>query len=328
MSIDPSRRRLLLAAIAATAFPLSARAEEWPARSVRVIVPFAPAGATDIVARLVAERLSKRLGQPVIVENRPGGGGIVGADLVAKAAPDGYTFGHLTGSALVNLPLLNPAMPYVATRDLVPVSLVQVTEQILVAGPSFKPSNVQELVKLARTEPGKVSFAYTGAGTANHLAGVSLEYMAGISLNKVTYKGEAPVLNDVMAGHADTAVASIAAALALVQAGKLKPIASLGATRAVLLPALPTVAEQGYPKFNTGNSFQGLHAPRNTPAPILQKMSEAVREVLQEPELRQQLIARGGAPMGTTPEAYTAWLREETERSAEAIRLGKVKYEE
>lgn len=328
MRADGGRWMIFLGLVVAIAIPGMATAQPWPAKPVHMIVAFAPGGAVDIVARLVAEQLSKRLKQPVIVENKPGGGGIVGADFVAKAAPDGYTFGHLSGASVVNLPLLNPRIPYAVERDFIPVSMVQVTEQILVARPDFPASNVAELVKLAKAQPGKVSFAYTGVGTANHLAGVTLESMAGIKLLKVTYKGEAPVLTDLMGAHADVAVASVAAALPLLQTGKIKAIASLGDKRPLLLPDLATVAEQGYPRFNTGNSFQGISAPRGTPPEIVASMSQAVRDVLQDPELRKQLVARGGAPMGTTPEAYAAWLAEETERSRVAIRDGAVRFEE
>jgi tripartite-type tricarboxylate transporter receptor subunit TctC len=327
---EPGRRRTLGLAAAWLALPLLpglARAQDdWPSRPIKMVVPFAAAGATDIVARIVAEQLSKKLGQPVVVDNKAGAGGITGADFVAKAAPDGYTFGHLTGATTVNLPLLNPKLPY-AAKDLVPVSLVQVTEQILVARPGLPAGNIQQLVALAKASPGKVSFAHTGNGTANHLAGVTLETMAGIQLLTVNYKGEAPVLNDLMGGTLDTAVASMAAALPLVKAGKIKAIAGLGATRPVLMPELPTVAEGGYPQFNAGNSFMGIHAPPGTPAPILKKMSEAIRDVVRDPAVQEQLKSRGGAPMGTTPEAYAAWQKEEIDRTARAIRLGNVKIE-
>lgn len=306
--------------------PTFSYAQDYPVKSVKLIVPYTPGGATDLVGRLVAKELSRISGQNFIVENKPGAGSLIGADFVAKAAPDGYTLGFLTGAAVVNIPLVKLDVRYETERDLIPVSLVQTTSQLLVARPDFPANSIIEVLNLARSGVDKVSYAHTGTGTANHLAGLALNSMGNVRLLLVAYPGEQPFLNELMAGRIDIGVATVQVAAELIKAGKIKLIASVGKKRALAFPDVKTVEESGFPSF-FGDSFMGIHVPAGTSTEIISYISKSVATALAQPAIREKIIQQGGIPIGSTSEEYVHFLNEERRRSSKLITDAKIKKE-
>lgn len=291
----------------------------YPQRPIQMAVSYAAGGGTDVVARTVAAELGKALGQQVVVENRVGAGGTLAVAHVAKAAPDGYNIGWFTGGPIVLAPITEDKLPYDVDRDLVPVSMVQVTDQVLVARPALKANNVQELVALAKANPGQVSFSHTGIGTAQLLAAVMLENMAGIQMLKVPYKGEANMLTDIMGDRVDLGLVTATSADALVKSGKIKMISSGGPKRASLFPNTPSMGESGYPAFDA-NSHMGIYVPTGTPQAVVTRLQNAVTEVLRMPAVRDKLLAMGGTPVGSSPQEFAAFLRADRERAEKMLK--------
>lgn len=306
--------------------PTSSEAQSYPVpgKVIRLVVPYAVGGSTDIMSRLIAIDMAKTLGTSVIVENRAGADGAIGANLVAKAPPDGYTLAVFPAVLAVTMPLLKPDLTY--AQETVPVSLIQTNDQILVARLGLPASNIPEVVALARANPAKISYGHTGVGTGNHLLAATLMHASKIQLNLVPYKGEQPALNELMGGQLDLAVSSIAAVGPLIDASRVKPIAALGAQRARRYPNLPTVAEGGYPDFN-GNSFLGVHAPAGTPIEILDKIAAAVANAAKDPGIRERMEGMGGNPVGSDRAGYAEFLSRERARAGKVIKEANVRYE-
>ncbi len=302
----------------------AADGQAYPTRTVTVIVPFPPGGGTDIGARLVAQKLSLKWGQSVVVENRGGAAGLLGADAVAKAKPDGYTLlvGNV-GTQSVN-PALYAKMPYNPDTAFEPITMIAELPLVLLVTPSLPYQTVQELVAAAKAEPGKISYASSGAGGAPHLAAEILKSSAGIDLLHVPYKGGGPAVADLMAGHVNLLFATVLEGSGAVRSGKLRGLAVSSATRSLALPDLPTVAESGVPGFDTG-SWIGMLAPAGTAQTIIQKIAADIRTVLSQDDTRETLIKQGATPLIMTTEQFTARINLDRKRYGEVIKASGIK---
>ena len=306
---------LALAAIA----PLPAFADEaYPSRPITLIVPFSPGGGTDIAARLLATRLGVRLGKPVVVDNRAGAGGLVGADLVAKARPDGYTlFFANVGTQSINPWLYK--MPYDADKAFAPVSLFAELPFALVVNPNIPAKTPKELVALAKAAPDKYTFASSGNGGSPHLTAEIFQQATGIQLRHVPYKGGGPAMADLIAGHVDMLFASVLETSGYVKGGKLRALAVTSAQRSPVLPDVPTLAEQGIANADSG-SWTAVLAPAGTPADIVDKLAAGIQAIAQIPEVREQLTAQGAIPRGTTPAELQKVIDADKARYGQVIR--------
>lgn len=301
----------LLATAAMLLAPIApAQAQAWPSRPIKLIAPYAAGGPTDVMARLLANEMAPALGQPVVVENRPGAAGAVGADVVAKSAPDGYTVCFCTTGPTVLMPLLEPKLPYKAERDLLPVGQVHRLELSFLVGPNVKAKNIAELVALAKANPGKLTYASPGSGSPNHLGGELLKAMADIDMLHVPYKGENPAMVDVLGGRVDLMVGSVFIGEPHVKAGKLRMIAVTGPTRAPRHADVPMVGETiaGY----EATSHVGLHVPAGTPPEVIDKLNAAMRQALAQNAVRERMLNEGITPVGSSAREYGEWLQRET----------------
>jgi tripartite-type tricarboxylate transporter receptor subunit TctC len=308
------------------AFSAGAFAQAWPARPVTFIVPFAPGGGTDITARTLAARLTQKWGQPVVVENRGGAGGILGADAVAKAKPDGYTL----LIANVGITSINPAlytkMPYDPEKAFVPISLVCELPFVLMASPAFPPNSVKELVAYAKAKPGEVTFASSGAGGSPHLTAEIFQLATGTRMTHVPYKGGGPAMIDLMSGQVNILFASVLEGSGHIKAGKLKGLAISHAKRNPALPDVPTLAEAGVKDSESG-SWIALLAPAGTPAAVIDKGNADVKEAVAIPEVRDRLIAQGAVPQSSTPRELQALIDADLKRYGAIIRAQGLKAE-
>lgn len=314
---------LLTTLVAWAAAPTQAQAQApaaqpFPTRPVTVVVPFPPGGGTDVGARLVAQKLSVKWGQPVLVDNKAGAAGMVGADIVAKAKPDGYTLlvGNV-GTQSVN-PSLYKKMSYDPDRAFAPVSMIAELPLVLLITPSLPYQSIRDLVAAARSEPGKLSYASSGSGGAPHLAAEIFRKSGGVNMLHVPYKGGGPAVTDLMAGHVDMLFATVLESIGHIKSGKLRGLAVSSASRSPALPDMPTVGES-LPGFDTG-SWIGMLAPAGTPPAIIEKISADVREVLAQPDTRQTLIVQGATPLGLTPAAFQARIDADRQRYGRIIR--------
>jgi len=317
--------RHVLAALAAS-IALSAFAQSYPSKPIRLIVPFAAGGGNDNIARLVGKRLNESLGQPLVIDNRPGAGGVLGAELAAKSAPDGYTlFLGGVGSHAVN-PNLIEKLSYDPIRDFAPVILLARAPLILVVHPSVPAHTFAELVAYARKNPGKLNFASNGNGSSAQLAAVMFDSMAGADMVHVPYKGLAPALTDLLSGQVQLMFSSVVAILPHIKAGKLRALAVTGEKRMASLPDVPTVAESGFPGYEA-SSWYGILAPAGTPHEIVARLNAEFSKALAQPEVRNNLLADGAEPVGDTPEEFAAYIRSEKERMGKLIRDAKIRME-
>ncbi len=296
----------------------AAHAQTYPAKPIRMVVASAAGGILDTVGRTIAAKLSESLGQQVVIDNRPGAGGIIGTEIVAKAAPDGYTIGKVATSHAIN-PGVYSKMPYDTLKDFAPVSHTVNLTNMLVVPASFPANNVRELIALAKAQPKKITFGSAGNGQSNHLSGELLKSMAGIDIVHVPYKGSAPALTDVLAGNISMMFVDILSALPHVKAGKLKVLAVTGLKRSAAVPEYPTVHESGVPGFN-GNSWLGLVAPAGTPREIVARLSAEVAKALNSPDVRERFLAQGVEPVGSTPEQFAAFIESEIPRWGSAAK--------
>jgi tripartite-type tricarboxylate transporter receptor subunit TctC len=317
------KRTLALGLLAcALAGPASAQ-DSWPSRPIRMIVPFPPGSSPDLIARMLNDKLGQALGQPVVVENRPGAGGMVGTGAVAKAAPDGYTMGlSIPGPLAVNTVLMQK-MEYDPFKELAPVGVVAASPNVLVVDPKLGVNDVKGFVALARSQPGKLNYGSVGNGSASHLTMELLKQLAGINLVHVPYPGSPQVNTAILNGQIAGGFVVPATAMPLVQAGRLKALGSTTITRSIVLPEMPTVAEQGYPGFRS-TAWVAAVAPAKTPAPIVRRLSEELVKVIRADDVRQRMIAIYFQPIGTAPEALRILMREEAERWGKVIKAAGV----
>lgn len=307
-----SRARLILPWLLAGALQ-PARAQSWPVRPVRVVVPFPPGGPSDNLARPVLQRLSESLGQPFVIDNRGGASGNIGADAVAKAAPDGHTLLWTpTGTIAVN-PSLFPRMPFDPLRDLLPISLVAEVQGILVVGSQVQAQSVQQLIELAKARPGALTFASPGSGSIVHLLGEQFRMLAGIDIRHVPYRGVGPAMTDLIGGQVTMMFDSTASALAQAAGGKVRMLATGAPRRLAQAPQLPTMAESGIVGFDS-TSWHGLFAPAGTPPDIVRRLSTEIARIVRQPEFAQSMRTAGAEAVGSTPEELAAAVQAATLR--------------
>ena len=297
---------------------LPARAQTFPSRPVTLVVPFAPGGATDVVARLLAGEVAKSLGQTVLVDNRAGAAGTLGANFVAKSPPDGYTLCLCGGGPMVILPLLDPKLPYVPTRDLAPVILSHLVDYVVVVRTDSPYTTLPKLVLAAKAQPGRISYGSTGSGGPAHLGMELFKRVSGADFLHIPYKGESNVVTDMLAGQIDIGLLSVQASLPMIASGKIRALAVWPPQRSKSLPQVPTVAEQGYPGYEAG-TFVGINVAGGTPAPVIDKLYTAFDAALKKPAVRRKLEEMGFTPMGLPPAAYAAFLHREQGKWAKVI---------
>ena len=314
---------LLVAASLAGLIPAS-HAQTYPVKPIRIIVPYPAGGTSDILARSIGQKLSESLGQPVVVENKPGANGNVGAEFVARSTPDGYTLLLADIGALAISPSVYPKLPFDPAKDFAPVTLVAYSPHILVVHPSVPAGSVKELVALAKSKPGKLNFAISGVGGAPHLAGVDFALRTGIDWTYIPYKGGAQAIADVAGGQADVTLNGMLATYPLVQGGKLKLLAVSSAKRMSAIPDVPTIAESGIPGFETG-SWQGVVAPAATPREVVAKLNSEIGRIVSTPEMRDKLGAQGADVRTNTPDEFASFVRTEITKWAKVVKDANVK---
>lgn len=302
--------------------PLAA-AQAYPERPIRVIVSVPVGGTPDLTARLIAPAMSSALGQQLVIDNRGGAGGLIGAELAANATADGYTLLVSSPGALTILPHLRK-VPYDTLRDFAPVSLISSGPFLLLTHPSVPVQSVQALLALARAQPGKLNYASAGNGAPNHLAMELLKSMTGANIEHVPYKGAPQAVADLLAGHMNMGFNSIAPMLPHIRAGRLRVLGVAGSKRSPQLPDVPTISESGVPGFEAGNWF-GMFAPAKTPKRIIARLNGALVQVMHAPEIRSQFAALGADPVGNSPEEFAAFLRRESERYAKVVKISGAK---
>jgi tripartite-type tricarboxylate transporter receptor subunit TctC len=318
--------KFILAIIAALVAS-SAAAQTWPSKPVKVIVPYPPGGGIDILARQLAEKFTPAWGQPVVVENRPGGSTIPGTDAVAKAAPDGHTLLLTTDASFSINPHLFAKLPYDAQRDFAPATMLILLQQLLVANPGLPANNLKELIALAKAKPGSLNYASYGSGSQPHLSGEMLKHVAGIDIVHVPYKGISLAVPAAMAGEVQLTFSGIASSIGPLKGGKLKALAIGGAKRSPLLPEVPTFAELGYPEVET-HAWFGLFLPAGSPRDAVARVYRDAKRALDEPEFRQkQLIDKGYDVVGSSPEAFADFLKADSASRARAVKISGAKPE-
>jgi tripartite-type tricarboxylate transporter receptor subunit TctC len=313
---------VLVTAVLAFAFP--AEADTFPSRTVKLVVPFPPGGPLDATGRAIAQKLTEAWGQSVIVENKPGAGGNIGAGYVAKSAPDGYTvvMGALSTHA-VN-PSLYPKMPFDAQRDFAPITLVAITPNVLVVNPSLPVHSVKELIAYAKANPGKLSFGSGSIGSAGHLAGELFKVDAGVDMVHVPYKGAAPAMQGLLAGDTQLMFDNLASAMSQVKAGKLRALAVTSAERSKLVSDLPTMAEAGVPGFDI-STWYGLLAPAGTPPDLIAKWNADVTKILSAPEMRERLATQGAEAAPDSPADFAKFIASELVKYAKIVKASGAK---
>jgi tripartite-type tricarboxylate transporter receptor subunit TctC len=300
-------------------------AQGYPARPVRIVVPFAAGGPADNYARFLAQRLGEALGQPFVVENRPGAGSLIGTEQVAKAAPDGYTLLMMSNTHTVNETLI-PNRPYQLLRDFVPIAPVNYSDLVLVTHPSLPARTLQDVLRLAREHPGRYNYASSGLGTPYHMAGELFKSMAGIYLVHIPYRGSSGARADLIGGQVDMMFDAITTMAEQARAGKVRAIATTGRERSSVLPEVPTLHESGLPGYEA-TIWLGLMAPRATPAAIVQQLNEAVTKVISQADLRQQWQRQGATPLLMNPSEFEKYVREDIAKWARVIRSANIKAE-
>ncbi|QET03739.1 tripartite tricarboxylate transporter substrate binding protein [Cupriavidus pauculus] len=301
-----------------SALPAGA-AETFPSKPLRLVVPFTPGGTTDILARLVAQKTGEVLGQSIVVDNRPGAGGNIGAEAVARSTPDGYTLLMGTLGTQVTNQFIYARMPYDSAKDFTPVTLVANSPNVLLINSTLDAHSIGELIALARREPGKINYASTSTGGSPHLSGELLNMMAGTRMQHVPYKGAAPAMTDLLAGQVNLMFDNLPSALAQIQAGKVKALAVTGTKRASVLPSVPTVRESGLPGYEV-NSWFGLLVPAGTPPERVRQLQQAVDKVLAMPEVKRRIEELGAEPGGEGSAAFAKQIGGDTEKWSRVIR--------
>ncbi|TSA14342.1 MAG: tripartite tricarboxylate transporter substrate binding protein [Betaproteobacteria bacterium] len=316
----------MVLAVAAFCFAATAAAQAYPTKPIRIIVPFAAGGTSDILARFIGPKLTEAWGQPVIIENRTGANGNVGADYVAKSAPDGYTMLLADMGALTIAPSVYPTLPFDPVKDFSHIVLVSYSPHILAVHPSIPVSNVQELIAYAKARPGQLNFAVSGTGGAPHLAGIEFQQRTGVQWTYIPYKGGSAAVLDVVAGQANILFNGMLATYGQVKNGKLKALGVSSAKRVPAAPDLPTIAEQGLPGFETG-SWQGVVMAAGTPREIVTKMNAELTRILNTQDMKDKLAAQGTEVRTNTPEAFAAFIRDEKTRWAKVVKDSGAKFD-
>lgn len=293
-------------------------AQSYPVRTIRMVVPFAPGGGTDTTARIVSQRLAEQLGVPVVVDNRPGAGSMLGTELVAKAPPDGYTLLTVAPEFSIN-PSLQPRVPYDALRDFAPISQLVSSQYFLSTHPTVPVKTVKEFVALAKSRPGQLNYGSSGNGSANHLAGVLFQNMTGTRLVHVPFKGAAPAAVALMSGEIDFMFSSTTSVVSQVKAGKVRAVAVTGRKRFAEMPHIPTISEAGVPGFEVTGWYVTL-APAGTPREIIAKLNAGIVKAVRLPAVRERFAALGTEPVGGTPEECAAFLRAEIDKWAKVVK--------
>ena len=310
---------------AALAFAPALLAQSFPSKPIRLIVTYPPGGGADLMARLVAPKMAESLGQPVVVENKPGAGGQIGAAEVARAAPDGHTIMLDAANHAVN-PGLYPSLPYDSAKAFTPVALLVQFPNVLVVTPGFPAKDVKELIAAAKAKPGAVAFASSGSGSAQHLAGELFRQKAAVDMTHVPYKGGGPALNDVIGGQVPVFFGNMASSLPHVKAGKLRALAVTGSKRSSALPDAPTMAEAGLAGYEV-YEWNAIFAPAGTPAPVIAKLAEAIARALQAPDVRERVAGLGGEIAALNPVETARFIRAQTELWGQVVRAGNIRAE-
>jgi tripartite-type tricarboxylate transporter receptor subunit TctC len=324
-------RRALLALVAASALAgiAPAHAQSWPTKPVRIVVPFPAAGTTDIVARSLGAELQKMWGQSVVIDNRPGAGGNIGADAVAKSAPDGYTLLMGTvGTHAINAALFahnGQKMPFDPVKDFVPVTLCAAVPNVMVINPKLPVNSVSEFIQYAKTNPGKVNMASSGNGTSIHLTGELFKTVTGIYMVHLPYRGSAPALTDLIAGNVNVMFDNLPSALPHIKSGRIKALAVTSKNPSAALPGVPTIEQAAGLKDFDASSWFGLFAPAGTPRAIVDKIQGDVTKALAVPEVRERFLSQGAEPGGNTPDQFSAFIKSETEKWARVVKVSNAK---
>jgi len=299
-------------------------AQQYPSKPIRLIVPFTPGGTTDILARMVGQKLAEAVGVQVVIDNRPGAAGNIGAGIAAKAEPDGYTLlmGHI-GTLAVN-PWIYDKLPYDPIRDFAPITLVAMVPSMLAIHPSLPVKSVKELIAFAKARPGQLNYGSTGAGGTPYLAVEYLKLMAGLDIVEVRYKGASPLTTDLMTGQISLTITGIPALLPQVKSGRIRALAVSSATRSAAVPELPTISEAGLPGYKA-TAWYGILAPARTPGAIIAKLNARINKGLKQPDVAERLAAEGAETAGGTPEEFAAFIRAETERWGKVLKAAGVK---
>jgi tripartite-type tricarboxylate transporter receptor subunit TctC len=308
--------RVVVAALCFSAF--STWAQSYPARSVRIVVPFAVGGSADVYGRFLAAKLSDALGQAFVIENRPGGGAVVGTDAVAKSAPDGYTLLIMSNTHTVNETLI-PKKPYDLMKDLAPVTGLNYQDLLLVVHADVKAANLREFINLAKSQPGKLNYASSGPGTPYHMAGELFKHMAGVNIVHVPHKGSDQARTAVLGGQVEMMFDAVSTIVAHTRSGKLKALATTGKTRSSVTPDIPTAAEAGVPGYEA-TIWLGLMAPAATPRPILETLNNAVSKVLNAPDVKENWSKQGAVPMAMPIDEFGKFLREDVQKWAKLVK--------
>jgi tripartite-type tricarboxylate transporter receptor subunit TctC len=302
---------------------LDALAQAWPSRPVRIVVPFAAGGPADIYARALGEKLQSALGQPFVIEDRPGGGSIVGTDAVAKRAPDGYTLLMMSNTHTVNESLI-PERPFQLLRDFVPVAPVNYSDLVMVVHPSVPAASLKEFIALAKAKPGQLNYASSGPGTPYHMAGELFKAMAGVDIVHVPYKGSSGARTDILGGQVQMMFDAIPTMAPNVQAGKLKALATSGKVRSTVLPETPTVSEAAVPGYEA-LIWLGIMAPAGTPKPIVDRLNAEIRKIVASPEMQAAWTKQGAVAMSMTPEEFGHFLRDDIDKWARIVKISGAK---
>jgi tripartite-type tricarboxylate transporter receptor subunit TctC len=314
---------LLVSLILTLVAAASAHAQSYPARPVRIIVPFAVGGPADIYARFIGAKLQEALGQPFVVEKPPGAGAVVGSDAVAKSAPDGYTLLMMSNTHTVNETLI-PKKPYELMRDLAPINGVNYSDLLMVVHPSVPANNLKEFLALAKAKPKELNYASSGPGTPYHMAGELFKAMAGVDIVHVPYKGSDGARTGILGGQVHMMIDAITTMAPNVSAGKLKALGTTGKSRSSVLPDVPTVSEAGVPGYEAG-IWLGLMAPAGTPKPILERLNAEISRIIQAPEVKENWMKQGAAPMSMTLDQFDKFLRDEIVKWAKVVKVSGAK---
>ena len=319
------RSLLALAGLSTALLGQTASAQTYPTRPVKIVVPFAAGGPADNYARFLAQRLQESLGQAFVVDDKPGGGSVIGTDIVAKAAPDGYTLLLMSNTHTVNESLL-ANKPFALTRDFVGIAPINYSDLVLVANPALPANNLNELLKLAQSRPGKLNYASSGPGTPYHMAGELFKSMSGVYLVHIPYRGSSGARTDVIGGQVDLMFDAVTTMAEQVKSGKVKALATTGLQRSSVLPDVPTVHQAGVPNYEA-TIWLGLMAPKGTPRAIVDKLNEAVSKIASQPDVRQQWGRQGATPMVMTPAAFDKYIQDDIAKWARVIKSANIKAE-